>query len=309
MLGNGQGKARANRGGDRTPTKTWTLFYLSTGEIPFRQKMDEGGTSIKGGQETRFLDIPIEADKLFESLGENQSSSDLIEALSRASESFYGTAMDAYLTNLVQFNTSEWIEKQQSELENLRVKLTKSYPNDNVIGRVSKHFAVVQLALKLSQEWDIVPFTLDEIKNSIKTIFNAWLDNRGGTGNIEIKHRVEEIKSLFQSKIHGNRIVDLANGFKSTGNSNLLAYKKNNELWVPVSIFKNEFARGVNEKELLKELENIGLFVPSKEKDRNTSKRPVNGERQSFYIFKNNFEFETLAHEQLYNSRDIERKN
>ncbi|WP_404787976.1 DUF927 domain-containing protein [Altericista sp. CCNU0014] len=309
MLGNGQGKARANRSGDRTPTKTWTLFYLSTGEIPFRQKMDEGGTSIKGGQETRFLDIPIEADKLFESLGEYQSSSNLIEALSRASESFYGTAMDAYLTNLLQLKTPKWIEKLQSELENLRVKLTKNYPNDNVISRVSKHFAVVQLALKLSQEWDIVPFTSEEIKNSIKTIFNAWLDNRGGAGNIEIKHRVEEIKSLFQSKIHSNRIVDLANGFKSTGNGNLLAYKKNNELWVPVSIFKNELARGVNEKELLKELENIGLFVPSKEKDRNTSKRQVNGERQSLYVFKNDFEFETLARKQLYNSLDIERKN
>jgi putative DNA primase/helicase len=310
MLANGQGKARANRSGDRTPMKTWKLFYLSTGEVSFRQKMDEGGNSIKGGQEIRFLDILIEAEKHFESLGEYKSSSELIDALSRASESFYGTAMDAYLTNLVQLNTLEWVEKQQSELENLKAELIKNYSDDNVIGRVSKHFAVVQLALKLSQEWNIVPFTSKEIKNSIKTIFNVWLDNRGGAGNIEIKRRVEYIKFIFQSRIHSNRIVDLSeNGFKSTGNSNLLAYKKNNELWVPVNIFKNEFAKGVNEKELLKELENIRLFIPSKEKDRNTSKRQFQGKRQSFYIFKNDFEFEILAHEQLYNSLDIEYEN
>jgi putative DNA primase/helicase len=293
MLANGQGKTRSNRSGDATPTKTWTILSLSTGEVSLADTITQGGKSIKAGQEVRMPDIPacpVDGYGIFEIHKEYKSSSDLVKALESATECCYGIPIDAFLVRLVQHKTPEWIQSKQAALEILSANLKSIAPNDNALGRIATRFALIELALLIAQKWGIVPFSQEQIKQSVKTIFEDWLSHRGGTGNIEIKKAVERIRLLFQQYINSNRIVEFSDqNSEGTSSSKLLAYKYNDELLVPVPIFDDEFCKGVNKRDLIKVLRDEGLLKSSKEKDRNTEKRRVNGKQINCYIFNNHF--------------------
>jgi hypothetical protein len=149
---------------------------------------------------------------------------------------------------------------------------------------------LIELALVIAKEWDIIPFTSEEIKQSVKTVFEDWLHHRGGAGNIEIKKAVDRIKHLFQSNIHSNRIIQIIEGsLISTGHSKLLAYKMNSELLVPTLVFDNELCIGINKRDLIKALQDENLLKKSTESDRNTIKRQIDGNRKSYYIFNDHF--------------------
>ena len=57
-LGNGQGKARANRSGNARHSKRWRLMALSTGEHSVTAHIETGGDRSKAGQDVRLLSLP-----------------------------------------------------------------------------------------------------------------------------------------------------------------------------------------------------------------------------------------------------------
>jgi putative DNA primase/helicase len=313
MLANGQGKVRSNRNGDATSTKTWKTLFLSTGEVTLADTIAQDGKSIKGGQENRMPDIPAcpsSGSGVFESHKGYESSSELVRALEEGTECFYGTPIDAYLTQLVQHINPEWVQSKQDTLKNLSIALKLIAPNDNAVGRVVNRFALIELALLIAEEWNIIHFTTEEIKQSIKTVFEDWLLHRGGIGNIEIKKAVDRIKHLFQSSIHSNRIIHITEGsLVSTGHSKLLAYKMNSELLVPTSVFDNELCIGVNKKDLIKALQDENILKRSTESDRNTIKRQIDGKRKSYYIFNDHFSNDIFQKQYMSDLREQSLQN
>src|SRR5271166_263531 len=73
MLGNGCGKARANRDGFARPSAEWRSLFLSSGEVGLADKIAEDGRGRRAaaGQQVRIVDIAADAGAglgLFENL-------------------------------------------------------------------------------------------------------------------------------------------------------------------------------------------------------------------------------------------------
>ena len=65
MLGNGQGKGRANRSGIARRVVRWRTMLLSSGEIGMVEKLREGGKRHKAGQAARMVEFPADANAGF----------------------------------------------------------------------------------------------------------------------------------------------------------------------------------------------------------------------------------------------------
>jgi putative DNA primase/helicase len=97
-------------------------------------------------------------------------------------------------------------------------------------------------------------------------MFADWLTQRGGDGSIEIKNAIKRIEHLLVTNEFSDRVFTLPenNGLKVR---NLLAYRKldiegqTEEFRVPTTVFDGEFYDSVNQSELVKELQRIGLAV------------------------------------------------
>jgi putative DNA primase/helicase len=155
MLSNGQGKIRSNRSGNAQATKKWKTLLLSTGEISIKQKISECKTDIKSGQEVRLTDIPACHDEkigfgIFESIEGFESSKALSKALESASNTYYGSPFDLFISKLISVKNDEWISEQAQFISDFSNSLTKNYPHDHVICRVSERFSLIYLALNLA---------------------------------------------------------------------------------------------------------------------------------------------------------------
>jgi putative DNA primase/helicase len=302
MLANGKGKIRSNRSGDSQTRKEWKLLLLSTGEITIKQKISDCGNNIKAGQEVRMVDIPACHDQLselgiFESIEGYESSEDLAEALKSASNDYYGAPFDTLITRLISIKNDEWIDSQSQFISGFSNLLTADYGNDHIIYRVAKRFSLISLALNLAIDWDILPYTKQETSKAISLVFHDWINHRGGAGNIEIKQAVERLMQTFQSNIHGNRIVKVEGNSiisSSTSNSNLLAYQKENKLYIPPSIFENELCKGINKKQFIEALEQENLLIRSND-GRQTTLKQIYGDRKRYYVINDVFSPESFS--------------
>lgn len=66
MLANGQAKGRAGREGNMRRVLTWRLLFLSSGELGLADKLAENGMKSRGGQEVRFVGIPVDKSMITE---------------------------------------------------------------------------------------------------------------------------------------------------------------------------------------------------------------------------------------------------
>jgi putative DNA primase/helicase len=305
MLSNGKGKVRANRSGNVQVTKEWKILLLSTGEISIKQKISEAKNNIKAGQEVRMTDIRACHDEslelgIFESIEGYESSKDLSKSLEASSNAYYGTAFEKFITKLILVKNGEWILEQAQFILDFSSLLTNDYLDDHVICRVAKRFSLIYLALKLAIDWGILPsshYTKEKVSQAVILVFQDWITYRGGAGNIEIKQAVERLKHLFQSNIHGNRIVKVEgnNNIASfTSNSQLLVYKKLDRLYTPPPIFESELCKGINKKQFIEALYQEGLLVRSNDPNRATLRSTFNEERKYYYVINDVFSPESF---------------
>ena len=175
---------------------------------------------------------------------------------------------------------------------------------DNAVSRAASRFSLVWVALELAQSYGLLPFDATNIDWSVKLIFDDWLKGRGGDGSIEIKQACDRIRHLLTTtQYSGDRIYDLdkiheGGGVADQTVRNLLAYRQKvdktkdgdgvvsstYELLVPSAVFKKEFVVGVNDKQLVEELQARGWLV-SAGGDRQTVQRTVLGKKDRFYVF------------------------
>ena len=301
MLGNGQGKGRMAKTLSNVKPKTWLLLFLSTGEVAMVEYLRQAKIQAKGGMEARMPSIPADAGKgfgVFENLHGYETSKDFVVALESSIRQQQGTALDEYLTQLVEVRKSEGWDKQLRErVHSIASKLSQQY-HDMAIGRVAVRFALVQVGLELAYEFNLLPFSTVEADRSgikqcswaVSQMFEAWVNLRGGAGSIEIKEACNKIKHLFVSNQHGDRIKSPE--FPDRIVRNLLAYRvgdtvtNNVEYCVPTEIFARELADGVDKLELIKELQVRKWLKPSIEGDRHTVKRTIEGNRIPVFAFR-----------------------
>jgi uncharacterized protein (DUF927 family) len=293
MLGNGQGKARMTKTLTNTKPKTWELLFLSTGEFSMTDYLKQSKITVKGGMEARMPSIPADAGKgygAFENIHGYDTPKSFVDALETSIRQEQGTALDEYLTRLVEARKVEGFDKELRERVHAIGRQLSQQFNDTAIGRVAVRFALVQVGLELAHSFGLLPFPIEQCGWAVKQMFTTWVNVRGGEGSIEIKEACNKIELLFESSQHGDRIYEV--GTTNPVVRNLLAYKvydvltQTLEYLVPVPVFNKELADGVDRSQLIAKLQELGCLKLSVEDDRNTVKRTILGKRRSFFAFR-----------------------
>jgi putative DNA primase/helicase len=303
MLANGQGKTRMTKALTNRKAKVWQLLFLSSGEVGMGQYIAQAGISLKGGQEVRMPDIPAvptgSTTGVFENIHNCGSSKQFAQSLEYATIQQRGTALDAFLTRLVADLASN---KNFGGLLAKRMVLIAGKLSegtiDHAVSRVANRFALVQVALGLAHEYDLLPFPVKQIEWAITTMFTDWLNNRGGDGSIEVKNACDRIGHLLTTQENGERFFTLPNndgkqtrnqiGYRklsvvSTGNEGTI-YGDTEELWVFPDVFRNEFCRDANPIEVAKELVRRGWLTTGSDK-KTTQPKKIKGKLHRFFCF------------------------
>lgn len=269
MLGNGQGKARANRLGNTSPVQAFRLLFLSTGEIGLAEKLAERGKVVRAGQSVRFVEIPADAGKehgLFETLYGFATAEKLAVHLRTAAEEYQGTAFDAFLRQVV---------KNVEEVRNILIDHLHQWLTVNVspdangqIKRVARKFALIAAAGSLATAWGILPWPKDEADRAAAVMLNAWMSKQGNGEPFEITETIHRLRALLEKdgssrfEVCGagtapdntQRIINRA-GFRRVSDSGTLEYLLFRDT------FRREICAGGEATKVAKILADKGIFL------------------------------------------------
>jgi putative DNA primase/helicase len=294
MLANGHGKARMNKNLTNRKSKTWQLMVLSSGEVGLGSYMAQANITQKGGQEVRLPDVPaVPTGSIygcFETIHGADTAVQFVSALDAAVKVHHGTALDAFLCQLVIDAADPSFAGSLSKQVHLIAAKLSTGTIDSAIGRVAKRFALVQVSLGLAHKYGLLPFPIEQIDWAISTIFQDWLKARGGDGSIEVKQAIARIEHLLVTNEFSDRVFTLPENSDRTVR-NLLAYRKldsggqTEEFWVPTSVFDKEFCEGINKTELVKELQRLGWLLPPRPDGKAIRIRKIKGKANYYYVF------------------------
>lgn len=266
MLSNGQGKSRARRDGSGRPPATWRVLFLSTGELSLADKVAEGGRKVKAGQEVRLVDLSADAGAglgLFEALHGFESAQALADHLRRAAGSFYGTPARTFLEQITV--DLEALGRAVNQAVHKFVAEHCPAGADGQVKRAATRFALVAAAGELAGAVGVLPWPEGEAERAAAVCFNAWLDQRGGTGPAEVKAGLEQVRRFFQA--HGaSRFEPWQGADQARPVINRAGFIRQSdegrELCIFPATFRDEVAAGFDAKALVKELMALGLLLP-----------------------------------------------
>lgn len=202
MLGNGTGKARAEKTGGAREKAKFRCLFLSTGEISLSQHMLEDGKRAKAGQETRIADIPADVNPLgiFEYIHGYSDGASFADALMDAARKFHGSAGREYILrlsadfemvrNAVDATIDSFVEKYVSKDSSGQVK------------RVGRRFGLVAAGGELAIHFGLVPWEKGSAIASAGKCFNDWLEYRGDDQGLEEKKILSKVQLFFE--LHGD---------------------------------------------------------------------------------------------------------
>ncbi|WP_010598056.1 DUF927 domain-containing protein [Rickettsiella massiliensis] len=201
MLANGQSKSRAFKTGQARNRHYWRLLFLTSGELSLKSHLESTGQIIKAGQEIRSVNISADANKghgVFDVLHDFKEGASLSNHLKKQCQQYYGSAMDAFLTRLVNEDKARIRELREAIILKFleRVKGEKAHGQ---VKRVVERFALVTLAGTLASEWDITGWKIENATQAGIACFESWFkDNReAGISSSEETQNIRTSSSYF----------------------------------------------------------------------------------------------------------------
>ena len=203
MLANGQGKSRAGRTGIARPRLSWRLLFLSAGEIGLAEHMSEANKRTRAGQELRMIDLPADAGAgrgLFEELHQHDSAGTLAQFLSRAAETYFGTAGRDWLRHLVE-STDGLSATLRRDMDAAEARFVPDAASGQV-QRVGRRFALVAVAGELATDAGLTGWPNGAATAAAHRCFNTWIEARpAGIGMTEDEQMLRRARKWFQ--LHG----------------------------------------------------------------------------------------------------------
>ncbi|MGV1046850.1 DUF927 domain-containing protein [Limnohabitans sp.] len=288
-LGNGVGKARANKYGGARATNQWQVMVLSNGERSVESHMNEAGKDMKAGQALRLLNIPLFGEYgAFTQLHDKRTGRELSDFLQSASNEFYGVAGVTWLEKLIEHKPD-----LANLLENTRNNFNRwaNEANDTLSsqeGRALDKFALVALAGELATCYGVTGWECGESERAIFECFNQWRE-QNGTGDIEQKQILQAVKDFID--VHGNgRFVGVDAAFDDKLRvNNQAGYWKNDPVTgEKIFLFNraaiNEALKTNGLEQGIKTLKRLNWLMC--DKGNNTRPHRVNGKLERFYTVK-----------------------
>ena len=206
MLANGQGKGRSSREGNLRKSHSWRLLFLSSGELGLADKLAENGLKSRGGQEVRFVGLPVDTSTLTELHGFPHAGA-VVNRLKELTSFHYGHAGRAFLRKLTEPDTMTTVLSElHPALANTVNHLVPAGANGQV-RRVAQRFALCGLAGGLAVQMEILPPDFDA-PGCAERCFHDWLAARGGIGASEDTAILAAVR-LFIEQHGASRFQDL----------------------------------------------------------------------------------------------------
>lgn len=209
MLANGTGKARAGRAGQARATLRFRVLFLSTGEISLADKNAEAGKATKAGQEVRLVDVPADAGAglgLFEDIHLENTAADFAQALRDATRRYYGVALPAFLTFLVDRlgrDPSRFCDGLREAVVEMVARWLATVPGaGGQVRSVAARFALAAVAGEMAREALVTEWPAGEAERGAETCFRAWLADRGTVGAREDAQAVAQLRAFITK--HGD---------------------------------------------------------------------------------------------------------
>jgi putative DNA primase/helicase len=202
LLGNGQSKARASRTAVPKPRMSWTLLFLSAGEISLAQHMQTVGKTVKAGQDLRMCDIPADAGAglgAFEILHGVEGGAAFSDVATRAAARHYGSAGVAFIQHVI--DTQDGIGNRTKQAIDTIAGAWIPQASSGQVHRVGRRFALVAAAGELASTAGLTGWPEGEATRAAKACFDAWLSARGGSGNAEEYSMLAQVRGFIQ--LHG----------------------------------------------------------------------------------------------------------
>lgn len=298
MLANETGKGRATQTATARRVASWRVLFLSDGEISLANHMEQAGKGTKAGHDVRMAHIPADAGKglgVYDTLHDFANGAALSDHLVNMAQQHYGTAGMAFIEYAV-----EYVEKLSDGMGDRVGKIAAAMCPVNSHGQVSRvatRFALVGEAGEIATRAGVTGWGAGEATAAARTCFAAWLEGRGGSGNVENVSILQQVSAFFQ--LHGearfvpwHRAADDHKpntinraGFRrmltSEGapiNSNADHHKEygdvihpreaegtEQEYFVLPEVFRKEICKGFNPKSVTRLLIERGLLVTDKD--------------------------------------------
>ena len=283
MLANGQGKGRSNREGGIRRSQSWRLLFLSSGELGLADKLAENGLKSRGGQEVRFVGLPVDTSMLTAWHGLPDAGA-VANRIKQLVSEHYGHAGHVFLQKLTSPETMGAVRAEIGPAMADAVRHLVPEGADGQVRRVAMRFALCGIAGTLAVRLGILPAELD-VLGCIEVCFRDWLTARGGTGASEDAAILSTVR-LFIEQHGASRFQDLDTqmstcvnrvGFQRTRNG-MTEY-----LILPES-FRAEVVKGYAEARAVRVLREAGwLRTPAKNRLKSQERLPGLG-RVRVYI-------------------------
>jgi putative DNA primase/helicase len=287
MLGNGQGKGRANRSGAARAAACWRLLFLSSGEVGLGEMIAQGGGQLHAGHEVRFIDVPADAGAgfgLLDRVPDGVAPGQFAEQLKAAAAMHYGHALPAFLERL----TAD-VAGNRKVLMSMRDALTDdlvSGADDGQVRRVAQRFALIAAAGTLATHYGLTGWHVDESEQAARACFRDWLAARGTKGNAEPVAMLAAVKGFLE--LHGeSRFTPWVTDERSPRTVNRAGFRKRTdtgpEYYVESGVFKDEVAKGFEARAVARLLIEHGCMLAGPNGKATRSERLPDGRNTRVY--------------------------
>jgi putative DNA primase/helicase len=294
MLGNETGKGRATQTALARRVATWRLLFLSDGEVSLANHMEQAGKGAKAGLDVRMAHIAADAGHgmgVYETLNGFPSGAALSDHLVSKAHLHYGTAGMAFIEYAVE-NAATLSDVLQGNVAQLAGEWCP-VDSHGQVSRVATRFALVGIAGELASSAGITGWEAGEAMAAARQCFTAWLEGRGGAGNVEHVSILRQVSGFFQA--HGDsrftwwhraaddhkpntinragfRRLITADGMEIKSDADHMkaygdkvhpkdAEETSQEYFVLPEVFRNEICKGFNPKTVTRLLIERGLLM------------------------------------------------
>ncbi len=202
LLGNGSGKTRMSRNMGTRKKLSWSLLFMSAGEITLADHAQTAGKRTKGGAEVRLLNIEADAGAglgLFEKIHGAESADAFARQLKDAARRFYGAPLRAYLETLSRKRAAveKWVRDSQADFISQHVPPGAS----GEVFRAAQRFALIAAAGRLATDAGITGWEQGEATGAAAHCLKSWLRGRGTTGAGDTEAAINQVRRFLEA--HG----------------------------------------------------------------------------------------------------------
>ncbi|MEP3631417.1 MAG: DUF927 domain-containing protein [Hyphomicrobiales bacterium] len=296
-LANGKGRGRGTAQGGMREIREWKLTFISNGEVPFSQyAKSSSGNDAMAGQETRILDIPVDAGAsfgAFNMLPDNLTAPELADKIKQVTGNYHGVAGEAFVIALIDGAADAMSSITQYEVAFKAAIDDVIEGADGQVDRVAGQFALIAAAGEFAIEASVVDWVAGTAHEAAVDLFKRWTASRGGIGSSEDAKAIENANSFLSSygssrfaEIQGTDILELDAAKRIP---NLAGYWERDDngdriYWMFPHVFKDDVCKGLNRNQVCRALKGNGMLITTNSGGKNSTQKDIKGHpKRRFY--------------------------